>query len=814
MTRTRNPEICCFYEIHSVNNDVGVVCRTSEPQTTVTRRISNPDQQLVPENAATIHGCEARPMLKDHFGLIEHASHFDSQYRTIYDRLQTMIGGTSGLLIEYNRLAATVLRGHRSSSPDGREKVLDSLTISEEQRKTTRYALALDDQGHFQAAEKAFGIILEAMSEPLQSDVAVGAFVCTKLSSTLRESGRHEDAKYVCESLLRKTKTNRVDNSTNPKAIQGLANLIHAEQTPLTRSMTLDLVGSFALILRDQENNSKTAAQLLTDNLETSPEALQQTPLRISLFSILAQLYKDIGYYDLAELLSRDVLLSSIREFGLEDPFTLCRGSDLSILLCRQGKLSLAEEFCTMTLNLLEKSLGRHHQDSLKASQRLAYIKLFQSEYAEACQRFEDVLTLQKKRLHPHHRRMLTTMSGLGVCYVFLDRFRAGETLLRRAYNGQVNELGKLHADTIWTKDIMDIIGVEKKKLRLTSETEMDIDSFQDNLVKKLRNFLDLSTRHEHTMAPPRSSNHSKFLAPQCEETQWDLKLRIAALKGDDEGLLDALKHHGDPKSIGGVCGSALHVASFSGSREAIRMLLAKGADVNAEGGIFGTPIRAAAFAGHYDIVSQLIKAGADLNKTRSPETSAFRAALSMGHEDIVKLLVTHGADKYVDDNLYGTALHEAAMEGKKNMVKLLLNERMDPNVHAGVFRTPIEASAWGGDTDTAKLLLRRGSSFDERLEGGRAIHLAENRGHRNMITLLRKESTRLMHSRNMSRRMFLTTPPALLEEHSSLSSRSEIPRPTPTKEEASYGAQTPPPNKRQHVKAKIKVISAKFRFH
>ena len=691
------------------------------------------------------------------------------------------------LLNSFNGVVAKTLRQLTVASSDGREDVLQPAAIPQELKNEIYYALTLCDEGRYQAAAEALSHLLPRASSLAGSDVGIGVFTCHKLSTTLRECGRYQDAKMLCMAILEELNTDRRIDRWASESVRRISTAVRGQGVYYHRRASLYFVGDFALTVRDQGLGSSKAIKLIIDALEGSNEALGDPRLRISLTSILAKLYKDVGYYSLSELLLRDVLLSSIREFGPENPYTLRRGSDMAALLCLRGNLSLAEEFCAHTLDKLEKSLGLYHQDSLKASQRLAYIRLFQGRYEEACARFQDVLSWQLKRLSSQHRHTLSSISGIGVCFIFQGRLEKGELFLRNARSGQIDCLGRNHPDTQWTESFIDEIERCKTKhfgdyTRTVERCEShesskfpngtaDYGGFEtllfESLTHVLRSFLRFSDRTTSLQAPLLSSGYT-FSRP----SMLDDKLRIAASRGSSKEVQELLQAGANPNDVGGFYGSALHAAAYAGDTIILQMLMDFRARVDNQGGIFGNTLRAAAFGGHKEVVHRLLQRGADPNGGPAPEKSALRAAISMGHQDIVALLVEHGANKYTDDEIYGTALHEAALTGNDQMVNILLDRDTNPDIRAGIFKTAIEASAWGGSVVTTELLLRRGSSLDSRFEGQRALHLAKARGHTEVFKLIKQ---RLEERRPLSRAKPLNTKRDRIQSPEAISAPSDI---------------------------------------
>ena len=689
----RKIEICCFYEVLPIEGN-GI---------------------LAPKEAVRLPGHDYGPILKNHFDFTKVENSIDPLYRTVCDRLRAKLDGSSVLAADLR--SASRVSSRRTSSTDGREEAIESPSTPEDAKDPTRLALALEDRGKMKAAYEALTHLIDVILKKRLVDASTKdriVFFCyDKLASVLRKCGRFEEAEAKCREVLE----------------------VKRRELGLSDAATLDTVGNLALILRSR-GRFREAIQELTDNLEPSPQYTNEPIVHIKLFSILSKVYKDIGYFNLAELLARDVLIASIKHFGVEHSFTLTRASDLAVVLAKQRKYDFAEELSRRSLYLLERLLGTDHRYSLRASQRLAFINLFQGKLNEAARRFERTRLLQQEQLGFYHQNTLSTTCGLGTALVRQGNIQDGEVYLDSALQGQASLLGKNHPDTMWTARLLEHI--QKSKTRSKSWLLL----FEED--KELHEFVRRPSRPQdiHPMFPEVSSIYAP--GAMNSSNSWNFRLRLAALEGDHVGLLEALDHGAEMNSVGGILGSPLQAACYSGRTDIVEELLSRNEiDVNIQGGLFGTPLRAAAFSGFEDLVTRLLNKkdnGALPNITDGIRGSALGAALVTDNTGVVKALLKGGANKYSNDDIYGTALHEAAMNGQDKMVEILLDEGANPNVRAGLFGTAIEASAWGGHTATISLLLGRGASLDNRYEGRNAVYLASARGHHKALLLLQKK--------------------------------------------------------------------------
>ena len=689
-------EVCCFHEFPPVENA----------------------EILVPKEASDLPGIESRPVLKDHFGLTKVENTIDPLYRTISDHLKPMleISFFPGNNFRKSRSSSNNSgSSRRTSQAQGMEEALCAKNTPEDAKIPTRLVISLDDRGRVKAALEALKELIDNMLEVPLSKASTGdqiVFFChDRYASVLRKCGRLEEAEAKCREVLSAKRS------------------VFGESHPTT----LETVGNLALILRSR-GRFHDAIQELTDNIEPSAQYADEAFVQIKLFSILSKVYKDVGYYDLAELLARDVLIASIRQFGVDDVFTLTRASDLAVVLAKQKRLDFAEELARRSNYLLEHLLGREHRYSLRASQRLAFINMLQGKLDDAAKRYERTRLALEDQLGQDNQNTLAAISGLGTTYLRQGRIEDGEAFLQKALKGQLAVLGDDHPDTLWTSEALKHLDGSWARIK----PSLPLSKSDTRLYDFLRRPSKPQELHP-TLFPEITSMHAPGVL--AEATTWDYKLRWACHAGDMDKVQAALAHSPDINSIGGICGTPLLAACYSGNEELVRLLVEKhDADVNRQGGLFGTPLRAAAFCGHEAIVRYLIYKSASPNVHDGIRGSALCAALITNNASIVKSLLQGGANKYANDDIYGTALHEAAMNGQDELVEIFLEEDQNPNLRAGLFGTAIEASAWGGHATTINLLLKHNASLDGRHESRNAIYLASARGNKEALRLLQQK--------------------------------------------------------------------------
>jgi ankyrin repeat protein len=241
--------------------------------------------------------------------------------------------------------------------------------------------------------------------------------------------------------------------------------------------------------------------------------------------------------------------------------------------------------------------------------------------------------------------------------------------------------------------------------------------------------------------------------------TYTDWNLLIAASTGDITKV-QALLGKGAEVDVKDTDGTTpLIVAATNGNLEVAHILIDHGANVNARGTIIEivnkgelrggwTALIRAAANGHAEIVKLLLEKGADPNIREVMGESALMAAAQQNHADIVGILKKAGARTVNSDE----ELLIAAAVGDHNAVRLLVEEgafvHAKTKTYSYPFRgggfTPLMLAALNGHVETVKVLLAASANVNEENNGGKtATKLAREKGHTNIINLLREAGAR-----------------------------------------------------------------------
>ena len=625
----------------------------------------------------------------------------DPFYQIVLKRLKTMYSykdtsATSTFMLQsvtFSTVARTGTNESQLSCPDAREDILDSDNVN------VKLALALEDQGHYEAAEEAYKDAIAEFAESRGETDRLTLYCMDKLSALLRDRSRYDEA----AKLSRKVLAARI------------------EQRGLECSGTLSSAANLALIMRYQSKHQE-AFSMLRNALENSENRPLTSITRTRIVSVLAKILRDSGAYDASELLSRDVARASSCWLGEDHPFTLNRQSDLSVAYSTyeiENRYLVAEDLSRQALDCLEKCLGRDHPNALRTSRRLGNYLRFQGDTEPAAKRLESTWIRQKEQIGSHHPGSLTTMTSLGATIILQGYVAEGRRVLEQALPQQEELLGSGHQNTMWTIEAL-------KRLEDVSIDSDDPTAPQVLEPETAQFFQDPSHIKDKISLDPVPIPWDSTHPLECA--------LIDALNSDSlETVRAVLTDIKDPE----ILGRALRTVSYTGKEPIVRLLLEFGTPVDVRGGYYGTALQAAAAAGHLSIVELLLEMNADVNVQAGLLNTPLRAAVFKGHSNIVKLLLDRGADP----NLHGessTPLQVAVARKHINTVRMLLERKADPNATDHLFGSPLQEASFHGQNNIISLLIAYGA--DSNLPGGlygSAMQAALRASHRETVKLL-----------------------------------------------------------------------------
>lgn len=189
---------------------------------------------------------------------------------------------------------------------------------------------------------------------------------------------------------------------------------------------------------------------------------------------------------------------------------------------------------------------------------------------------------------------------------------------------------------------------------------------------------------------------------------------------------------------------SALCIACTDRKRDLVELLLDRGADANTITNNGVSVLYTAAANGYRDIVELLIDRGANINTIADNGVSPLLASCYNGHKDVAELLIDKGAD--IDIKLQGmNLLCVACMQGQRNVVELLIDKGLDVNFTTDNGVNALYTACYNGSAEVVELLLDRGADVDTIVKGKyNVLYMACLQGHEAIVKLLLKRGVKI----------------------------------------------------------------------
>jgi ankyrin repeat protein len=127
----------------------------------------------------------------------------------------------------------------------------------------------------------------------------------------------------------------------------------------------------------------------------------------------------------------------------------------------------------------------------------------------------------------------------------------------------------------------------------------------------------------------------------------------------------------------------------------------------------------------------------------RDERARQFTAAAWDGNLTKMRVLLWLGADVKANAPGRGPAIVSAAWNGHSEIVEFLLDRGADIDARMKFNNTPISLASYGGHLDTVRLLLSRGAAVNIVGEGGSPLHIAIEKGHREIAELLQQNGAK-----------------------------------------------------------------------
>ena len=150
------------------------------------------------------------------------------------------------------------------------------------------------------------------------------------------------------------------------------------------------------------------------------------------------------------------------RTLGVEHPDTLTSMHNLASTYFRQGKFQEAVDLEEKVLEATRRTLGVEHRDTLTSMNNLALTYCNQGKFQEAVDLQEKVLEARRRTLGVEHPDTLTSMNNVSITYATFGRATDAILLMVPCVEASRRVLGQRHPDTIAREHTLEIFENEK----------------------------------------------------------------------------------------------------------------------------------------------------------------------------------------------------------------------------------------------------------------------------------------------------------------------------------------------------------------
>jgi len=246
------------------------------------------------------------------------------------------------------------------------------------------------------------------------------------------------------------------------QAVRAKAEAAKSQQVARFLQDMLKGVGPSVALGRD----TKMLREILDQTAERVGRELKNQPeVRADLQAIIGNVYRDIGLYDKAEAMHREVLATVTHLRGSAHPDVASALCNLGEVLQNEGKLPEAENVDRQALAMRKKLLGNAHPDVAISLENLAEVLGLRGKLHEAEATLREVVAMQKKLLGNEHPDVATSVQNLAQTLRVEGNLAQAEALEREALAMRRKLLGDDHPDVAVSLNGLAVVLAEQGRL-------------------------------------------------------------------------------------------------------------------------------------------------------------------------------------------------------------------------------------------------------------------------------------------------------------------------------------------------------------
>jgi tetratricopeptide (TPR) repeat protein len=246
------------------------------------------------------------------------------------------------------------------------------------------------------------------------------------------------------------------------QAVRAKAEAAKSQQVARFLQDMLKGVGPSVALGRD----TKMLREILDQTAERVGRELNNQPeVRADLQAIIGNVYRDLGLYDKAEAMHREVLATVTHLRGSAHPDVASALCNLGEVLQNQGKLPEAENVDRQALTMRKKLLGTEHPDVAISLENLAQVLGLQGKLKEAEATLREVVAMQKKLLGNENLDLATSIQNLAQTLRVEGNLAQAEIMEREALAMRRKLLGDNHPNVAVSLNGLAVVLVQQGRL-------------------------------------------------------------------------------------------------------------------------------------------------------------------------------------------------------------------------------------------------------------------------------------------------------------------------------------------------------------